>query len=34
LTAAKHMGLMEHHAGFNEKIESFIDRHAALRVSA
>jgi pimeloyl-ACP methyl ester carboxylesterase len=34
LRAAKHMGLIEHHAGFNEKIESFIDRHAALRVSA
>jgi pimeloyl-ACP methyl ester carboxylesterase len=28
LTAAKHMGLMEHHAGFDAKIETFVQRRA------
>jgi pimeloyl-ACP methyl ester carboxylesterase len=29
LAAAKHMGLMEHHADFDAKVEAFIERQAA-----
>jgi pimeloyl-ACP methyl ester carboxylesterase len=34
LTAAKHMGLMEHHADFNAKIETFFDRQATVHSAA
>ena len=34
LTAAKHMGLVEHHPSFNAKVEAFVDRRAAVHSAA